>query len=153
MAHGAWTSLGDQAQGQGSSMKTDTRRYFKMICIGFPLIVSGLILVKNCMQICFCVLWVVDFTHIHQGFFTGSGAIITSTRGGALTHYGQVTPYGVIELVNIGSGNGLVLSSTKPLPEPMMTYHQWGLVAFTCGQFHEKNSRYLSLTLISKSLI
>ena len=27
-------------------------------------------------------------------------------------------------LVGIGLGNGLVPSGTKPLPEPMMTYHQ-----------------------------
>ena len=27
-------------------------------------------------------------------------------------------------LVNIGSGNGLLPDSTKPLPEPMLTYHQ-----------------------------
>ena len=33
--------------------------------------------------------------------------------------------------VNIGSDNGLFPDSTKPLTEPMMTYHQRGLVAFT----------------------
>ena len=26
--------------------------------------------------------------------------------------------------VNTGSGNGLLPDSTKPLPEPMLTYHQ-----------------------------
>ena len=26
--------------------------------------------------------------------------------------------------VNIGSGNGLLPDGTKPLPEPMLTYHQ-----------------------------
>ena len=31
--------------------------------------------------------------------------------------------------VNIGSGNGLLPDGTKPLPEPMLTYHQWGNVA------------------------
>ena len=31
----------------------------------------------------------------------------------------------VIEiLVNTGSGNGLLPDGTKPLPEPMLTYHQ-----------------------------
>ena len=29
--------------------------------------------------------------------------------------------------VNIGSGNGLLPDGTKPLPEQMLTYHQWGL--------------------------
>ena len=27
-------------------------------------------------------------------------------------------------VVNIGSGNGLVPDGTKPLPDPMLTYHQ-----------------------------
>ena len=38
-----------------------------------------------------------------------------------LAHCGLVN----IELqVNIGSGNGLLPDDTKPLPEPMLTYHQ-----------------------------
>ena len=58
-------------------------------------------------------------------------------------------PYGVIEFVNIGLGDG----GTKPLPQPMLTNHQWGLVAFTWGQFHRKYWRYLSLIWVSKFLI
>ena len=45
----------------------------------------------------------------------------------------------------IGSGNGMVPSGTKPLPEPMLTYHHSSPVAFIWGQFH---TRYCS----SKSL-
>ena len=33
--------------------------------------------------------------------------------------------------VNIGSGNGLLPDGTKPLPEPMLTYHQSGPVIIT----------------------
>ena len=33
--------------------------------------------------------------------------------------------------INIDSGNGLLPDGTKPLPEPMSTYHQWGSVART----------------------
>ena len=40
-----------------------------------------------------------------------------------LTH-GLVTPYGVRVLVKVSSGNGLLPDGTKPLPEPMLTYHQ-----------------------------
>ena len=40
-----------------------------------------------------------------------------------LTHCGPVISYGNIELVNIGSGNGLLSGSTKPLPEPMLMCH------------------------------
>ena len=36
--------------------------------------------------------------------------------------------------VNIGSGNGLLPDGTKPLPEPMLTDHQWSPVTFKLGQ-------------------
>ena len=49
-----------------------------------------------------------------------------------LTHSGPVTPYEKI-LDNTGSCNGLLPDGTKPLPEPMLTYHQWGSVAYTWG--------------------
>ena len=55
--------------------------------------------------------------------------------------------------VNIGSGNGLEPDGTKPIPEPMLTYHQWDLLAFTWGKFHQKCSRYLSLIWVWKLLI
>ena len=35
-----------------------------------------------------------------------------------------MTPYGDIDQVNIGSGDGLLPDGTKPLPEPMLIYHQ-----------------------------
>ena len=37
--------------------------------------------------------------------------------------------------VNIGSGNGLVPNSTKPLPKPMLVSDQWGPVEFTVSNF------------------
>ena len=37
----------------------------------------------------------------------------------------------VKKLVNIDSDNGLVPSGTKLLPEQMLAYHQWGIVAST----------------------
>ena len=40
-------------------------------------------------------------------------------------HCGVVTPNMATKIrVNIGSGNGMVFHSTKPLPEPMLTQHQ-----------------------------
>ena len=33
--------------------------------------------------------------------------------------------------VNIGPGNGLLPDGTEPLPEPMLTYHQWLPVTFS----------------------
>ena len=39
--------------------------------------------------------------------------------------------------INIGSGNGLLSDSTKPLPEPMLTCHQWGSMTTTWGQVQE----------------
>ena len=40
--------------------------------------------------------------------------------------------------VNIGSGNGLLPAGTKPLPEPMLTGHQWSPMTFILGQFHKR---------------
>ena len=37
-----------------------------------------------------------------------------------LTHSGLVLSYGIMELVNIGPGNGLLPDGTKPLLEPIM---------------------------------
>ena len=57
-----------------------------------------------------------------------------------LTHCGLVRPYGDIDRDSIGSGNGLLPDSTEPIPEPVLTYHQWGPVAFIWGQFHCNSS-------------
>ena len=43
---------------------------------------------------------------------------------------------------NIGSGNGLLPDDTKPIPEPMLAYHQRGFVASNWDQFPKKCSRY-----------
>ena len=40
------------------------------------------------------------------------------------THFGLVTPYGDIDLGNIGSINGLMPDGTKSLPGTMITNHQ-----------------------------
>ena len=50
-----------------------------------------------------------------------------------------------LNLVNIGSVNGLVPDSNKPLHKPILTNHQWGLLAIFLGQFHSKCWRYLPL--------
>ena len=60
----------------------------------------------------------------------------------SLTHWGLVT---LEILVNTGSGNGLLADCTKPLPVPMLTYHQYGPVAFIWGHYHVKIWRYQSL--------
>ena len=65
------------------------------------------------------------------------------------THCDLVMPYNVaIEIwVNTGSGNGLLPDDTKPSPEPMLTYHQWGPVIFIWGQFHKRYLSHQSLRL------
>ena len=47
--------------------------------------------------------------------------------------------------VNIGSGNGLLPDVTKPLPEPVLTYQQWGIVAF--------HLRAISRKILKKSIL
>ena len=49
--------------------------------------------------------------------------------GWGLSHCGLVMSYGVNITLDIA--NGLLPHGTKPLPEPMLTNHQWGLVAVT----------------------
>ena len=39
---------------------------------------------------------------------------------------------------------GLLSDGTKPLPEPTLTYHQWGPLAYSWGPFHSNCSRYNS---------
>ena len=47
-----------------------------------------------------------------------------------LIYYGIVMPHVDTDQVKIGSGNGLLPYGTKPLPEPMLMYHQMCNVAF-----------------------
>ena len=47
-----------------------------------------------------------------------------SSRTDVLTHRGLVTPCVTQIWVNIGSCNGLLPDGSKPLPKPMLTYHQ-----------------------------
>ena len=55
-----------------------------------------------------------------------------------------MAPY---NLVNIGSNNGL-LTDTKPFPESMFTYHQWGLAAFIRWEIYRKwNISILDMSL------
>ena len=48
--------------------------------------------------------------------------------------------------VNIGSGNGLLPDGTKPLPEPMLTDHQWSPVTSILGRFHKRHLNHQSLS-------
>ena len=50
--------------------------------------------------------------------------------------------------VDIGSGNGLLPDGTKPLPEPMLTDHQWGSGTFILGQFHKICLNHQSLKFL-----
>ena len=47
-----------------------------------------------------------------------------------LTHCGLVMPYGNIHLGQHCTCNGLLPDGTRPLPEPMLIYHQRGPVTF-----------------------
>ena len=48
-----------------------------------------------------------------------------------LTHWDLVNNMVTLSLVNTGSCNGLLPDGTKPLPKPVLTYHQKGFVAFS----------------------
>ena len=51
---------------------------------------------------------------------------------------------------SVGSGNGLLPDGTKPLPEPMLTYYQQGLVTFIWEQLQEIPQPSISLKSISR---
>ena len=55
--------------------------------------------------------------------------------------------------INICLGNGLLRDGTKSWPEPMLTYHQCALVAFTWRRIHSKCSSNTSLRRVCKLLI
>ena len=53
--------------------------------------------------------------------------------------------------VKIGSGNALLPEGPKPLPESMLTDHQWSPVTVILGQFHKRWLNHQSQTSILKS--
>ena len=48
-------------------------------------------------------------------------------------------------VVNTGTDYHLMPDGTKPLPEPMLTYHQLEHVTFVWGHYHQKICRYQSV--------
>ena len=67
-------------------------------------------------------LWPSDFIWQHR-------------YGSTMAHVMAWCPY--------SSCNDLLPDGTKPLHEPMLTNHEWGLVAFPWGQFYRNRSRNL----------
>ena len=66
------------------------------------------------------------------------------------TYCGLKMPYrGIALKVNTGSCKGL-LSGSKPLHEPLLTYHQWFPVTLTWEQFYKKYLNHQSLQLALK---
>ena len=57
------------------------------------------------------------------------------------THCVLLTSYGSTNMINNGSGNGVLPNGTKPLPEPILTFHQWGPVALIWNWFQRKCSK------------
>ena len=58
----------------------------------------------------------------------------------SLTHCGLLMPWIWVTSTSACSGNGLLCGGSKTLPEPMLTNHQWGPLAFRWGQFHRNSS-------------
>ena len=65
---------------------------------------------------CFCCRKMLLKTSVQKDHFVQASV--------CLTHCGLVMPFGDKRLGNIGSGSGLLLANTKPLPEQMLTYHR-----------------------------
>ena len=56
-------------------------------------------------------------------------------------------------LVNTGSSHGLLPDSTKPLPEPMLTYHQCDPVTFTQGNFIQNSEDITHCNLLESYVL
>ena len=87
--------------------------------------------IVHTVPILYCFV-VVRFTCILQGQFTG-----TTSK----------------DLVNTAPRNGLLPDGNKPLPEPMLTYHQWSTLAFIWEEFLNKFSTYQSRKCLKCSKI
>ena len=61
------------------------------------------------------------YEYIHQYIACNHSAMRKLHVG--FTHWSLVTPFDDIDLVIIGSGNGLLPDGAKPSHEPMLTYH------------------------------
>ena len=84
----------------------------------------------------------------HLRFVNGSITEVTPEKLQMSPYFSMVwviCPHFSKALAEHCSGNGLLPEGTKPLPEPMLTYHQWGPVAFIRGYYHEKIWRYQSV--------
>ena len=53
--------------------------------------------------------------------------------------------------VNIGLGNSLLPDGSKPLPETMLSYHQWGSGTIIWGKFHKSKYQCNQSNCISNS--
>ena len=63
-----------------------------------------------------------------------------------LRHCGLVTPNGGIDLRLFWLKLRLGACGTKPLPEPMLSHHEFGSVACTQEQFRRECSRIQAVT-------
>ena len=87
-----------------------------------------------------CPIWTSDLGFLILGDFD---SVIAQLLGGfcSWTFFNSLWPSDAILRqiwVNIGSGNGVLPDGTKPLPEPMLTDHQWSPLTFILGQFHKR---------------
>ena len=67
-----------------------------------------------------------------------------------LTHWGLVMLYGILDLGQQGSGYGLLLDGTKPLPGPVLTYHQLDLCQHISIRLYSKVLRNAFENVICK---
>ena len=87
----------------------------------------------NRQQACQAIIWSNDGLEYWR--------IYVSLSFKEITHCGLWHHMVLLNLVNIGSGKGLLPNGTKPLPVPMLI-NQWDLVAFTWEYHHRKYDIY-----------
>ena len=86
-----------------------------------------------------------DFRHLDEGL--SSWLAIVSCFLHIINIVAQWRHMATFIWINVGSGNSLLPDGAKPLPESMLTYHQWVLEKITRRQFHERYLSHQSLKL------
>ena len=76
---------------------------------------------------------------LSEPMLTDSLTHVCGTRGWWVNSSWHSDTYGVGDLSQHWFGNSLLPDGTKPLPGPMLPYHQWGPVAISWLQFHKRN--------------
>ena len=100
-----------------------------------PFVVGSLIDLFHYLFVPTHLFWIYEFAIVYP---------LSTESSFWLAHLGLVTSYGDVDLGQywIGSDNDLLPGGTRPLSEPMMTYHHWEKFCRKCLKLRKWNHRH-----------